>query len=960
MKRMISLILAAVLCFGLLPAGVHGEVLPDYFTAERKISLSTLEMLSGKEDDELVAVNLWLRGPSVEELEAMTPMEKPDSSASSEEKNAYASAYAQTRATVYSGIVAAFARKYLDETEQVLQEDYDSAPGFGAYVRRGKIAALAALDEVIWINEFGQSVTVVEEPAPEDKIAEPLREYMDTHANDTVIPVRLWLRGWSYEEFNSIVDAAYPTLSSPPEVFREYARAREQAAYSLGDDVFMYRLFAENHQEDFSSILFQSQLDLPVLVVTVPALRILSLASLKMVSGIEPAFGYDEALPDPELPDDPEQLKKIDTILQEFMKVAAHDEMIPVSITLKEPAEVDVLAANDGDPDRAADNEALREVYSALTSGFVENNLEPTDEVIFRGRSSPFVRASVPKYKIAGLAALDDVTHISWALGYDDPVYHEDGKELVVVPAQRKPAVKEKLSADLIEYMEGKADDAMIPIAVHLVHPSPAEIEAMIPIPQPDVYSAVTMEEVNAYAAARRDVVWKVFSAITTAFVEEHLDENDTIRYRGKMSPVVNCNVPKSKVLMLAELEEVTQIGYFPSAPAYPMWIRDDSEAAKKLTEPLKAHIENLADDEPVIICVDLHMPSEEIMERIVSVPKPGEDASQKEIDAYYAAYQEKWREQVSLRTDAFVNHTLSGSEPVPVYYIGQDAATVICEVPVQRIRNLAFGQEITQIDLAGDSGETDRSALAEVLVAAQAVDLEQYTEETVAGLREQIEIAGFILAKLDATQEEIDWAAAVLAETIASLEPHIVKPPQFEDVLNPDAYYYDAVYWAYHAEPRITIGIDMDHFGPDESCTRGQVVTFLWRAAGSPEPKSAETSFKDLKKGAFYEKPVAWAVENHITSGTSKTTFSPDGKCTRGQIVTFLWRYMGEPAPKSAQTPFKDLKEGGFYLDAVAWAVENEVTNGLSSDKFGPDATCTRAQVVTFLYRAFEWYGKS
>ena len=141
--------------------------------------------------------------------------------------------------------------------------------------------------------------------------------------------------------------------------------------------------------------------------------------------------------------------------------------------------------------------------------------------------------------------------------------------------------------------------------------------------------------------------------------------------------------------------------------------------------------------------------------------------------------------------------------------------------------------------------------------------------------------------------------------------------------------------------------------FGPDASCTRGQVVTFLWRAAGCPEPKSSETPFKDLKKGAFYEKAVAWAVEEGITKGMSDTKFDPDGKCNRGQIVTFLWRFKGSEEPASTATPFKDLKKGAFYEKAVAWAVEKNVTKGMTDTTFAPDGVCTRGQVVTFLYRA-------
>ena len=173
-----------------------------------------------------------------------------------------------------------------------------------------------------------------------------------------------------------------------------------------------------------------------------------------------------------------------------------------------------------------------------------------------------------------------------------------------------------------------------------------------------------------------------------------------------------------------------------------------------------------------------------------------------------------------------------------------------------------------------------------------------------------------------------------------------------FIDVLDPRKYYYDAVYWAYNSEPRIVYGMDMNCFGPDNACTRGHVVTFLWRAAGCPEPENAETSFKDLKKGAFYEKAVAWAVENEITNGMSSEIFGPDATCTRGQIVTFLWRAAGYPEPKNTVTPFKDLKKGAFYEEAVAWAVENEITNGLKPASFDPDGICTRGQIVTFLYR--------
>ena len=245
-----------------------------------------------------------------------------------------------------------------------------------------------------------------------------------------------------------------------------------------------------------------------------------------------------------------------------------------------------------------------------------------------------------------------------------------------------------------------------------------------------------------------------------------------------------------------------------------------------------------------------------------------------------------------------------------------------------------------------------DKSALDSIISDAGQIDRTQFTEESLADFDAALENARIIQGRADVSQEEIDIAVADLIASIDALEK---KPDDFlfEDVRDNTKFYFDPVYWAFKADPQITNGVDKTHFGPDNSCTRGQVVTFLWRAAGCPEPRSTATTFKDLKEGGFYLKAVAWAVENEITNGLSADKFGPDATCTRGQIVTFLWRFKGKPAPKNAATPFKDLKEGGFYLDAVAWAVENNITNGMSADRFAPDATCTRGQVVTFLYRS-------
>ena len=197
------------------------------------------------------------------------------------------------------------------------------------------------------------------------------------------------------------------------------------------------------------------------------------------------------------------------------------------------------------------------------------------------------------------------------------------------------------------------------------------------------------------------------------------------------------------------------------------------------------------------------------------------------------------------------------------------------------------------------------------------------------------------IMANIDNTAEEGGGSA-----------PEPANP--FADVQE-GSYYYDAVLWAVSHDPQITKGTDETHFSPDAGCTRGQVVTFLWRAKGCPEPKSAANPFTDVEESAYYCKAVLWAAEQGITNGTGETTFSPEDPCTRAHVVTFLWRAEGKPDAGGRSNPFADVPAGQYYTTAVLWAVNHEptqITNGTDETHFSPDDTCTRGQVVTFLYR--------
>lgn len=182
--------------------------------------------------------------------------------------------------------------------------------------------------------------------------------------------------------------------------------------------------------------------------------------------------------------------------------------------------------------------------------------------------------------------------------------------------------------------------------------------------------------------------------------------------------------------------------------------------------------------------------------------------------------------------------------------------------------------------------------------------------------------------------------------DTYQDTIPKLTNP--FVDIDEQD-FYFNAVIWAVNSG--ITSGMDETHFGPHELCDRSQVVTFLWRAAGKPEPEGTQLPFRDVPRGCFYEKAVLWAYQSGITSGTNLTHFSPYEPCSRAQVVTFLHRLRGRPEP-TVSSAFPDVSRNSYYYKAVLWAAERGITVGMDGGYFRPDYSCTRAEIVTFLYR--------
>ena len=216
------------------------------------------------------------------------------------------------------------------------------------------------------------------------------------------------------------------------------------------------------------------------------------------------------------------------------------------------------------------------------------------------------------------------------------------------------------------------------------------------------------------------------------------------------------------------------------------------------------------------------------------------------------------------------------------------------------------------------------------------------------------VDNSGKITAKGEGTATiTVTCGTKSAACTVTVSKPLVPEVPgtAFTDV-PAGAYYEEAVGWA--VEKGITKGTSDSTFTPDGVCTRAQAVTFLWRAAGSPAAKAGSLPFADVKAGSYYDDAVRWAVENGVTVGTSATTFSPNATCSRAQIVTFLWRAQKSPAAGSAN-PFDDVAGSAYYADAVQWAVQKNITKGTGATAFSPDANCIRAQIVTFLYRSMK-----
>ena len=288
---------------------------------------------------------------------------------------------------------------------------------------------------------------------------------------------------------------------------------------------------------------------------------------------------------------------------------------------------------------------------------------------------------------------------------------------------------------------------------------------------------------------------------------------------------------------------------------------------------------------------------------------------------------------------DGTVDVAVTAVEPGPTGNVGAGVITIMMD-PIAGVTLVNNADKITGKPLKAEA----KAYVADKLAALQQ---ELYKDFVTTDQLAKADDARALATENGKTMAEKAHKLGVeLVEYITKDEA--LQPSVFTDVKE-GAYYVDAVNWA--VDKKVTSGKTETTFAPNDSCTRAQAVTFLWRAAGSPEPTASEMTFTDVKADSYYYKAVLWAVENKITSGMGDTLFAPDATCSRSQIVTFLYRMQNSPESK-AENPFTDVKADAYYANAVLWAVENGVTTGASATTFDPAGDCTRGQIVTFLYR--------
>ena len=805
------------------------------------------------------------------------------------------------------------------------------------------------------------------EPELSDKIAWDLQVKMASTTDDTLLRVEIDLDAPTFEE----IKAANPAP--------EHMTLDEYAAYtdSVNQKYFqarkaVYEPFVQSYLNAAEEQV-EVQKDYSYVLATLSKTRIAALAQLDEVKTIEmTGFGTLVPVIPPAEPGEQVVPEKIESRLQREMDEATDDEIIRILLWPNAPsyAEIDATLPPPEDPTDPEQREAFilaayrarEDTMRSIMESFVLDHMKGTNELLAPGPGYPYypyLLVATTKSRILSLTALDEVQRIEQygipvftgeevppkvPMGEPEPCEH-DYKPEVTAPTcleggyttytcakcgdkytdDEVPALDHDfkdgvctrcgawddlpslISVDLQEQMKIMGDDARVMVAIDLKGLDQdfvlSEIAKESGLDENTVKKVLNGEaalaDSMAYIDAQRAVLKRLYTKYNNDFLAAYLPDlpADCRYYVADTHATIWASLKKEEIMNIAWKDQVFSMGYV--SYAYDPLIPGDMESPNQ--------------------------PCEHDYNAVVKVPTCTESGytiytctkcNDKYISDEIAALEHSWDEGEVTKEPS---ETENGERTFTCSRCGEKKTE---SIPVkEHVHNYI---EVKTAPTCTEDGYS-------VFTCACG---RSYKGDEVPALGHDFKDG--VCTRCEAKDPDYE-------------EP-VIEPFRFDDVKDSKQFYFAPVYWA--VDQKITRGTSEKLFSPDEGCTRGQVVTFLWRAAGEPEPTKAENPFQDVKGTDYFYKAVLWAVEKGITKGTSADKFSPDATCTRGQIVTFLYRAEGTPEIAKKSKPFHDVDEGQYYADAVAWAVENGVTTGKSAETFAPEATCTRGEIVTFLFR--------
>ena len=516
--------------------------------------------------------------------------------------------------------------------------------------------------------------------------------------------------------------------------------------------------------------------------------------------------------------------------------------------------------------------------------------------------------------------------------------------------------LSDKIEWALRVKMTGTTDDTLLPVEIDLDAPTFEEIKAANPAPE-----HMTLAEYAAYTDSVNQKYFQARKAVYEPFVQNYLNMAEE-QVEAPEYYYILATLSKTKIAALAKLDEVKSIemsGFGTLVPVIPSAEPGEQVVPEKIDSRLQREMDAAEDDEIIRILLWLNAPTNAEIDATVPPPEDPSDPEQREA-FILAAYRAREDTKLGIM-ESFVQNHMKGTNELLAPGTTKGPYLLIATTK-SRILSFTALDEVKRIDQYGipvftadedppkvPTGEPEPPCEHDyqAVVTAPTCTEAGFTTYACANCGDE-----YIGDEVPALGHDFkDGVCTRCGAKDPDYEEPVVEPFRFDDVKDDKAFYYEPVYWA--VEQKITKGTSEKLFSPDDGCTRAQVVTFLWRAAGEPEPDGTENPFKDVKESDYFYKAVLWAVEKGVTKGTSADKYSPEKTCTRGEIVTFLYRAEGAPEIAKKSKPFADVADGQYYADAVAWAVENGVTTGKSADTFAPDATCTRGEIVTFLFRA-------